>query len=102
MRQDDDLGLLLRDLANVCEHSVNARDIGHSLIFHGNVEVCAHEHSFACDIDVIERPADVKWRRGRHISFPIATATSAIRFENPHSLSYQDMTRTKVPSMTFF
>ena len=34
------------------------------------------------------------------ISFPIATAVSAIRFEKPHSLSYQESTRTKVPSIT--
>jgi hypothetical protein len=29
--------------------------------------------------------------------FDIATAVSAIRFEKPHSLSYHDITRTKVP-----
>jgi hypothetical protein len=27
----------------------------------------------------------------------MATAVSAIRFEKPHSLSYQDKTRAKVP-----
>ena len=37
----------------------------------------------------------------RHqISLPIATAVSAMRLEKPHSLSYQDITRTKVPPMT--
>ena len=34
------------------------------------------------------------------ISFAMATAVSLMRFEKPHSLSYQDMTRTSVPSMT--
>src|SRR5215207_1589483 len=34
------------------------------------------------------------------ISFAIATAVSAMRFEKPHSLSYHAITRTKVPSMT--
>ncbi len=34
------------------------------------------------------------------ISLPIATAVSAMRFEKPHSLSYQDRTRTNVPSIT--
>ena len=34
------------------------------------------------------------------ISFAIATAVSAMRLEKPHSLSYQDSTRTKLPSMT--
>ena len=33
-------------------------------------------------------------------SLPIATAVSAMRFEKPHSLSYQARMRTKVPSMT--
>ena len=30
-----------------------------------------------------------------HPSFPIATAVSAIRFEKPHSLSYQDIRRAR-------
>ena len=34
------------------------------------------------------------------ISLPMATAVSAMRLEKPHSLSYQDITRTSVPSMT--
>ena len=33
-------------------------------------------------------------------SFPIATAVSAMRLEKPHSLSYQDITRTKLPFCT--
>jgi hypothetical protein len=34
------------------------------------------------------------------ISFPIATAVSAMRLEKPHSLSYQAITRTSVPFIT--
>src|SRR5215207_2274644 len=34
------------------------------------------------------------------MSFAMAMAVSAMRFEKPHSLSYQDSTRTKLPSMT--
>jgi len=51
-------------------------------------------------------PDDAKHRR-RHAAprpgretysfFPIATAVSAMRLEKPHSLSYQDITRTSVP-----
>ena len=37
---------------------------------------------------------------GLYSALPIATAVSAMRFEKPHSLSYQDSTRTKVPSIT--
>ena len=33
-------------------------------------------------------------------NFPIATAVSLMRLEKPHSLSYQERTRTSVPSMT--
>ena len=33
-------------------------------------------------------------------NFPMATAVSDIRLENPHSLSYHDSTRTNWPSMT--
>src|ERR1700739_4207857 len=36
----------------------------------------------------------------RQISLPIATAVAAMRQEKPHSLSYQDITRTSVPSIT--
>jgi UTP--glucose-1-phosphate uridylyltransferase len=34
------------------------------------------------------------------MSFPIATAISAMRLEKPHSLSYQAITETKLPSIT--
>ena len=40
------------------------------------------------------------WRRGQRVAL-IATAVSLIRLEKPHSLSYQDMTRTKRPSITW-
>src|SRR5271170_335290 len=33
-------------------------------------------------------------------NLPIATAVSAMRLEKPHSLSYQDITRTKLPFCT--
>ena len=39
-------------------------------------------------------------RRDYQISLPMATAVSAMRFEKPHSLSYQDSTRTRLPSST--
>src|SRR4051794_11876971 len=34
-------------------------------------------------------------------SLAISTATSLMRFEKPHSLSYQESTRTKTPSITW-
>jgi len=39
-------------------------------------------------------------RHFAQINFPIATAVSAMRFEKPHSLSYQAITRTSVPFIT--
>ena len=33
-------------------------------------------------------------------SLPMATAVSAMRLEKPHSLSYQERTRTSLPSIT--
>ena len=36
----------------------------------------------------------------RQISLPMATAVSLMRFEKPHSLSYQVRMRTMVPSIT--
>ena len=38
--------------------------------------------------------------RPAQISLPIATAVSAMRLEKPHSLSYQLMTETRLPSIT--
>ena len=51
----------------------------------------------------LPREARLKARSGAlavQISFASATAVSDMRFEKPHSLSYQDRMRTKVPSMT--
>jgi len=39
--------------------------------------------------------------RAPQISFAQATAVSLMRVEKPHSLSYQLMMETKVPSITF-
>jgi hypothetical protein len=38
--------------------------------------------------------------RRPQITFANATAVSAMRFENPHSLSYHERMRTNVPSIT--
>ena len=46
------------------------------------------------------QPIAVVSKAPDQISFASATAVSAMRFEKPHSLSYQDRTRTNVPSMT--
>src|SRR6202020_111526 len=50
--------------------------------------------------DTILDPAFARVTPNPQISFAIATAVSAIRFEKPHSLSYQESTRTNLPSIT--
>lgn len=54
-----------------------------------------------CGFRVGEAQKDYGFAVSLQPSFPIATAVSDIRLEKPHSLSYQDRTRTKVPSTTW-
>src|SRR4029079_16253422 len=65
---------------------------------HRHVEIDAHEHTLAGEVfrKVVEG------LKGGHSqpSLAIAAAVSTIRFENPHSLSYQLTTRTSLPSRT--
>ena len=49
---------------------------------------------------VASRSAAARPGHETYSSFPIATAVSAMRLEKPHSLSYQDITRTSVPFCT--
>ena len=105
MGEQDDLAALIRDLADGRQEAVDARCIAYLAVFHGDIEVDAHENAFAPYVGVVERTETVLHRvisaDADYTSFPIATAVSAMRFENPHSLSYHDMTRTRVPSSTF-
>ena len=90
----------------------DARGIADAAVLHGHVEIDAQEHALALEVGLIERakPGHLIVRRGvsparfvrvePQTSFPMATAVSTMRFENPHSLSYHDMTRTKFPSIT--
>src|SRR5262245_56228358 len=104
MREQDLLAALFGDLADGGRDALDARQVGRLAFFHGHVEVDADEHALAPDVGLIEGAK----HPGRHghvvqdgqISLPIATAVSTMRFEKPHSLSYQDITRTSVPSIT--
>src|SRR5580692_6018893 len=73
---------------------------------HRHVEIDAQQHAPTFDVGFVEA-AEGLHRHGRGIgcdkdqpSLPIATAVSIMRLEKPHSLSYHDMTRTRVPSTT--
>ncbi len=100
MGQHDDLGALLRKLLQVRQNAIHAGRIRYLAAFHGHIQVDAHKHPFAGDLRIVKSGKRSQRRGSRHASFPIATAVSAIRLENPHSLSYQETTRTKVPSIT--
>ena len=100
MRQEDNLAFFFRNLANIHKNSVDAGRIGDLAVFHRDVEVGANEHPFAGKVHIVECPERGHGRCSRHMSFPMAAATSIMRFEKPHSLSYQDRTRTNVPSIT--
>ncbi len=89
-----------RNLANIHENPVDAGRVGDLSVFHRDVEVGANEHPFAGEVHIVECPERGHGRCSRHMSFPMAAATSIMRFEKPHSLSYQARTRTNVPSMT--
>ena len=104
MREQDHLAALGGDLGDRRRHALDARGVGDHAVVDRHVEVDAHQHAFAFDVDVVERvesahePAPGALER--YSSLPIATAVSDMRLEKPHSLSYQDITRTSVPSIT--
>ena len=95
---------------------IDAGGVGDDAILDGHIEVETKENPLAGYRRVIEgaeghdvsglRRSRMQRRgpkaasRSTQRSFPIATAVSDKRFEKPHSLSYQDRIRTKVPSIT--
>ncbi len=82
------------------QDTIDTCRVRHLRAIHRHVEVDADQHPFAGELGVIQNWKGRERRCPCHPSFPIATAVSAIRLEKPHSLSYQDTTRTSVPSMT--
>src|SRR5664279_3295097 len=103
MREQDHLGALVGDLGDGVRHALDAGGVGDNTVLHRHVEVDAHQHAFALHVDVVKGAERAHgWLRlaRRQISLPIATAVSAMRLEKPHSLSYHDITRTSVPSIT--
>src|SRR5208282_5271412 len=100
------LGALVGQLGDGRGDFGDAGCVRNLAVGHRHVEVDAHEHAFTFDFGVVEA-AEGLHRPGRkdcdanvQASLPIATAVSIMRLEKPHSLSYHDMTRTSVPSIT--
>src|SRR5262249_20945138 len=102
VRQQDDLAALVGDFLDGRRDPLNPSRVCDFAVVHRHVEVDAQQHAFALNVSLIERKKSGHVRSGEsdQISLPIATAVSAMRLEKPHSLSYQDITRTSVPSMT--
>ena len=99
MRQKDHLPAFVGNLVERRQHALDAGRIGDPAVFHRNVEIDANEHALSLDVGLVQR-AESFHLRPRQISFAMATAVSAMRFEKPHSLSYHASTRTRVPSST--
>ena len=80
------------------QRRTNPRVARHLAVFHRHVQVLADENPLAgqCEVGHLDN------RHGLAFYFALTSATvvSSIRFENPHSLSYQAITLTIVPSMT--
>ena len=85
--------------STVGSSSAKPRIVGHRRALHRHVQIDAHEHPLAGQVG---RQIIKRLEAGRHdqISFAIAPAVSTMRFEKPHSLSYQLTTRTSLPSIT--
>ena len=101
MGEQDHLPALIRNFPDGRDWPLDASRIGDLSVLHRDVEVHPHEHALVVELGLIEGPQTRLEVLAAHITLLIATAVSTIRQENPHSLSYQDMTRTSVPSITF-
>src|SRR6516164_8033013 len=117
MGEQDHLAALVCNLADGRSRPLDAGRVRDLAVFDRHVEIDTHEYAFAPHVGLIEGAEHISglraWSCERkppqrdarsspagQISFPIATAVSTIRLEKPHSLSYHDITRTSVPSIT--
>ena len=102
MREQDDLAAFVGELGDRRRRALDARRIRHDSVLDRHVQVDTKQNPFAFYIDAVERSKSGHRppRSDRQSNLPIATAVSAMRLEKPHSLSYQDITRTSVPLMT--
>src|SRR5690606_26113506 len=71
----------------------DARVTGDDPILNGDVQIRPDQKALVLQIQ-IGHPQNA------HLTLDHARATSSIRLENPHSLSYQAQTLTSVPPMT--
>ena len=95
MRQHHHRGTGSEGPADRGQGCAQARVVGDCAILERHVEVLAQEHALPGQLEVVHAE-----HRARRQAFTIATVVSSMRLENPHSLSYQDNTLTRLPSMT--
>ena len=94
----DDPGARVPQPAQRREKTVYPRGVGDAAVPHGHVQVGADEHPPSGDREVVERRES---GHGAYPSLPTAAAVSHMRLAKPHSLSYQDRTRTSLPPTTW-
>src|ERR1700728_1324173 len=94
MREYENLRMLVERIANSRELRANARVARDRSALHRDVEISPNEDPLVAQVRV-HHPQNL------HDTFDHAMVVSSMRFEKPHSLSYQEKTFTSVPSMTF-
>ncbi len=101
MREHDDPGARREQLLERRHRALDAARVADQAVLHRHVEVEPDQHRPARDVAQILQRAQVGHRRALPPqSLPRIAATSPMRQEKPHSLSYQDATRTSLPSST--
>ena len=100
MRQQQHDRALVAQFGDGRHRGAQPRVVADRAVLHRHVQIDAHQHPLAGQVvrQVVEG-----FEAGRHrlrSSLAIAPAVSTMRFEKPHSLSYQLTTRTSLPSIT--
>src|SRR6185369_13790402 len=98
MRQQEDHRAMVREFKHCRKHCAQARVICDFRPVHRNVEIDAHQHLLAGQ--VLRQIVEGLEPRHPYPRAAIAAAVSTMRFEKPHSLSYQLTTLTSLPSIT--
>ena len=93
MREDEHLRVLVERVADRRQSRANPRIAGDHPTLHRNVEILPDQDPLVAQVRV-RQPQDL------HDTFDQATVVSIMRFEKPHSLSYQAQTFTRLPSTT--
>ena len=94
MRQDNDLRTGIGEQRQRRHRRRQPRHVADVIAVHRHVEVGADDDAPAPDGTNVVQRAEHQTRRA------ISVAVSTMRFEKPHSLSYQLTTRTRCPSST--